>query len=590
MKPGAAPTSAPSTGATTAPLAAMLLQHLPPLATGGDAAALALALTALGQALERGDVCVPLANATTDVPALRRELLASALVGTDADGDTELPLVLDDQHRLYLRRDFRAERTVAAFVGERLQQPPRHPAAAVAAALLACGQRAAAARPDWQLAAIAAAARSSFAVLCGGPGTGKTTTVVRLLQVLLQLEPGLTIAIAAPTGKATARLGEALRQRAAEVPALAAALPTLRLGTLHRLLGYLPLDDRFRAGPEAPLPFDCVVVDEVSMVDPALLAALLQALRPTARLLLVGDQDQLAAIAAGQVLGDLCRAARPERGVGAALATFVAEATGMQLPVQAPASPLADVTITLRDNHRFGQDSGIGAFAAALMRRDAAAAAAALAAGRTDLVAVPDADAAMSQIGPALAAMLATAGSGDAAATLAATGAARVLTASRHGPHGATAWNARIEAWLAAAGHRLDDPWYVGRPLLVTSNDYQNRVWNGDLGVVGRDAAGNPVAWFAAADGGVRVLSPRRLPPHETAWAMTVHKAQGSEFDDVLLVMPDGPSPLWQASLVYTGITRARRRASLLADPALLLPCLAHWPQRGSGLVDRFGA
>lgn len=569
-----------------APFLLLLRQHLAPLAAGGLSAALDLALTALCQALERGDVCVPLRAGADELPVHRRDLLASGLVGTGADGEAELPLVLDAKDRLYLRRDFRAERAVASFVAARLQQPPRHQPAALAAALQACGEAARPGPPDWQLAAIAAAARSSFAVLCGGPGTGKTTTVVRLLQVLLQLEPGLTIAIAAPTGKATARLGEALRQRAPAMPALAAALPSLRLGTLHRLLGYLPLDDRFRAGPEQPLPFDCVVVDEVSMVDPTLLAALLQALRPEARLLLVGDQDQLAAIAAGQVLGDLCRAARPERGVGAELATFVAAATGMALPVQTAASPLADVTITLRDNHRFGGDSGIGAFAAALMRRDAPAAAAALAQGREDLVVLPDADAAMQHIGPALAAMRTAADRGDAAAALAAIGRARVLTASRHGAAGAAAWNARIEAWLAAAGHRLDDPWYTGRPLLVTSNDYQNRVWNGDLGVVGRDAAGNPVVWFAAADGSVRTLSPRRLPPHETAWAMTVHKAQGSEFDEVLLVMPEGPSPLWQATLVYTGITRARRRAALLADRALLLPCLSHWPQRGSGLVD----
>ena len=187
---------------------------------------------------------------------------------------------------------------------------------------------------DWQLAAVVAGATRPLTVLCGGPGTGKTTTVAKLLSVLLHDDPTLRIAITAPTGKAAARLGEALQERAAALPELAEPLADLEPSTLHRLLGYLPLDDSFRRGRDKQLALDLVVIDEVSMVDPAIFAVLCDALPEHARLVLVGDKDQLAAVASGQVLGDLCQAARPELGLGAGLAESVREATGMTVKSQ----------------------------------------------------------------------------------------------------------------------------------------------------------------------------------------------------------------------------------------------------------------
>ena len=492
--------------------------------------------------------------------------------------------MLDGKHRLYLLRHWRTEQRLLACLRARLLSPPtispeRLRQTFTALRLLPAASTA---EPDWQLAAIALSVHRSFAVLCGGPGTGKTTTVVRLLTVLLHQEPALRIVLCAPTGKAAARLGEALRQHAASEPGLAAATASIQTRTLHRLLGYLPLDDAFRAGRERPLPYDVVIVDEASMVDPAMLAQLFDAMRPEARLLLVGDQDQLAAVAAGQVLGDLCRAANPTLGVGAELAAFVAKATGMQLPAQNAAAPIADATIALRHNHRFGQQPGIGAFALALGRRDPAQALQVLGAGHSDLVHTTDAAAALAAIGPTL---VFAASAEDPAAALLRLGRGRILTATRHGPNGANDWNERVEALLRQHGLGLDGPWYVGRPILVTTNDPHEKIWNGDLGVVGRGPDGTLAVWFAGADGPRRV-PPSRLPPHETAWAMTVHKAQGSEFDEVLLVMPDRAGPLWQASLVYTGVTRARQRAIVLADPTLLGACLLHWPSRSSGLAD----
>jgi exodeoxyribonuclease V alpha subunit len=303
---------------------------------------------------------------------------------------------------------------------------------------------------------------------------------------------------------------------------------------------------------------------------------------PTATLLLVGDRDQLAAVAAGQVLGDLCRASAPERGVGPALAAFVQQTTGMALPVASAAPRLADHVIALRHSHRFGQRPGLGSFAQALAARQPAAAQAALFAGHPDLQHSGSPEAALAELADLL---LTAARATTPAAALAALGSLRILTAVRHGPHGAEAWNHRVEALLRSRGCRIDGPWYAGRPVLVTANDHQSRLWNGDLGVTWRGDDGRYVVLFATTAGGHRAVPPLRLPAHTTAWAMTVHKAQGSEFDHVLLAMPDADGPWWQASLLYTAVTRARQRAIVVADPARLPAALAHWPTRLSGLA-----
>lgn len=588
-------------------LAAALCQR----AAGGDKLVLARVVRRLCLDRAQGHVCLSLderrergggddVDALPPASSVRSALLASGLCRSDAEVAAGIvaPMVLDAAGRLYLHRDFAAERTIRSWLERRLAEPERLPAAALQRTLTERDAASAApttGEPDWQLAAVAAAARAPFLLLTGGPGTGKTTTVARLLGVLLHHEPALRIAVTAPTGKAAARLGEALQQRAAEHPELTATVARLQPTTLHRLLGYLPLEDTFRAGPNRLLPFDLVVVDEASMVDPAVLAVLCQALPDAARLVLVGDRDQLAAVAAGQVLGDLCRAAAPERGCGPRLAQYVQAATGMQLPVQADAPPIADHVVALRKNHRFGSQPGIAGIAQALAMRRPDEALAVLRHGHGDLVRARDVDHALSLLAPELLAAVHAATSerstaGDraersqhapAVATLL---RARVLCAVRSGPSGTDAWNRRVETMLAGHGVRTDDPWYLGRPILVTANDHQNRIWNGDLGVVVRDGDRRAVA-FPLGGGDVRLVPPLRLPAHETAWALTVHKAQGSEFAHVLLAMPDKPGPLWQASLLYTGLTRARERAVLLADDVLLADGVRHWPSRASGLA-----
>lgn len=598
----------PATTITLASLQADLLCRLASRSATADPdsvsqrnAVLRELVTVLGSARELGHVCVDLASwvdepvqpeepRRPELAELRDLLFATGVVCTGTPGEPACPLVLDDQHRLYTLRHYQAEQQIAKFVQQRLSHQPLTTPAKLRQTLQELDLLPAATdqsdEPDWQLAAVVAGASQSITVICGGPGTGKTTTVAKLMSVLLHDNAKLRVAVAAPTGKAAARLGEALQERAAMQPSMATSLANLEPRTLHRLLGYLPLDDAFRIGRDKPLPYDLVVVDEVSMVDPAIFAKLCEALLPTTRLILVGDKDQLAAVAAGQVLGDLCHAAKPEQGMGEQLAAFVHEATGMQGTVQCNSAPIANATVALWQNHRFGSQPGIGAFAQALMQRQPERALTALRHGHDDLRLQATAERALVEVLPVLLEQLLAAEQNDSAAALASIGQARILTAQRHGPTGAAAWNARVEAELLERGHRTDEPYYPGCPILITSNDQNNRIWNGDLGVCGRNAQGAPVVWIRDQNGNTRELSPRRLPSHETAWAMTVHKAQGSEFQTVLLALPDRPGPLVHASLIYTGITRAQRRAIVCADEDLLAAGLSLWPQRRSGLAD----
>ena len=583
------------------PLAELQADLLVRLSNGGDPQLLRRLCQALSDARSVGDVCVDLVRwcatkSSGDEPprptpeAARTALLATGVVMTDDEAAPSKPLVIDSCHRLYTLRHFRAEQRIADFIQERLDRPPLRTNAQLRATLDELGLMPdpAVTEPDMQLAAVITGASRALTVLCGGPGTGKTTTVAKLMSVLLHDEPDLRVAVAAPTGKAAARLGETLSVAAAARPELAGKLNDLEPQTLHRLLGYRPLDDTFRRGRDHPLDYNLVVVDEVSMTDPALFATLCDALPKEARLVLVGDKDQLAAVAAGRVLGDLTHAARPHLGIGPALAATIREASGMVVPTQPDAAPIADATVTLTKNHRFTQRPGIGAFALALVERDHERAAATLRQDHDDLQLTDDTDSALNSILPHCERLLAAAADGDAERALAQIQRARVLTAQRFGPTGLTQWNRRIEDALAARGHRVEDSYYVGRPVLISVNDQDNQIWNGDLGVCGRRGE-DTVVWIRDQQGATREINPRRLPAHETAWAMTVHKAQGSEFDHVLLALPERDGPLNDASLIYTGVTRARQHATVCAAQSVLEVGLRSWPERRSGLADRLG-
>ena len=591
-------------------------------ANAATVAAVGRASAALSLAVSEGHVCLLLASLAAgardddapirlDVAGWRAALLASGIVGTpEAPG--ALPLILDADDRLYLHRYFDYERRLA----RRLVQA-RH-AGAEAARALGAGSADLRARlaelfaanaarldgaADWQQLAAALALRGRLTVISGGPGTGKTTTVVNLLACLVALAPDCRIALAAPTGKAAARMTDAIRQRAEHLPpALRDRMPATS-STVHRLLGVTPAGFTHDAGN--PLAIDALVVDEASMLDLALATHLLEAVPPTARIILLGDKDQLAAVESGAVFAELSvdptLTADCVRDLAALTGT---PASAIVPPAAATPSALQDCAVWFTRTYRFAADSGIGKLAGYVNTGQARAAADWLRAGTdadvtwlSDAVqASPEAALLAMEAGYAAYRQAVAADAMQVASITEAFGAFRVLCALRDGPRGVKALNAamarRFRGALQLPG--LDDgtgasPWFTGRPVLVLNNDYVLRLFNGDVGIALPGADGELLVHFpdAAAPGGFRAIAPVRLPRHETAFAMTVHKSQGSEFDGVLVMLPEQRSRVLTRELLYTAITRARRRVTLVADGPVLEQAIAAATLRHSGLLSR---
>ncbi|HLK12801.1 MAG TPA: exodeoxyribonuclease V subunit alpha [Candidatus Binatia bacterium] len=583
---------------------------------GSDAPELALAACLASRATASGHVCVDLAalaggvvmpeegvDAPADVTpvvapgldAWTAALRASPVVGAPGE---HRPLVLDGRGRLYLHRYWAYERRLADDLLARAAVVEEVDERRLRADLVRLFGPAQEGEVDWQRIAAATAALRRLCVISGGPGTGKTSIVVRILALLAAQAHGrLRAGLVAPTGKAAARLAEAVRaakRREPLDPAARDAIPEDAC-TIHRLLGPRSGSVAFRHDRANPLPLDVLVVDEASMVDLALMAKLVAALPPAARLVVLGDRDQLASVEAGAVLGDVCG---PAPGLSEACAARLAAVTGAPVPAAAGGtSALGDSVVLLRRSWRFGAESGIGRLAAAVNRGDGAGALALLEEGGfSDVVWRPMTVAtdvrpqlderALEGFRPYLDRVVAGADVGEAFAAFA---AFRVLCAHRVGPAGAETVNHRLEARLRASvlgGGR--GPWYAGRPVLVTQNDYELRLFNGDVGIVLPDPAARGAlrVHFEAADGAVRRVPPARLPAHETAWAMTVHKSQGSEFDAVLLVLPTEPSRVLTRELIYTAVTRARRRVEVWGEAQTLRAAVERPLVRSSGLRD----
>jgi len=557
-----------------------------------------LAAALVSRQVDRGHVCADLAELAGRVvlpaddddpesglpviaPSLakwRMTLEASSVVGENR------PLVVDGAGRLYLERYWRHERSLAKALVERAAVEPPVDEARLRADLarLFADDRE---RPSWQQVAAATAVLRGLCVVSGGPGTGKTSTVVRVLALLAgQSERVLRIGLVAPTGKAAARLQESIRAARASLPvddAIRARIPDAT-STIHRLLGARRDSTALRYGPERPLALDVLVVDEASMIDLALMARLVAALPADARLLLLGDRDQLASVEAGAVLGDVCGSAP---GFSPAFRARVENIVGTPLPAGAGvASPLADSVVLLTKSHRFGRDSGIGRLAAAVNRGEANDATALLADA-----ALPDVERAEGDETTLVQAALAGYGAHHDRVRSGATAAEifegfrafRVLCAHRHGPRGAEGVNKRLAATFGEG-----EDWYAGRPVLITQNDYALRLFNGDVGIALPDAQGRLAVCFEGDEGRVRRIPPIRLPPHETTYATTIHKSQGSEFGRVLIVLPPDDSRLLTRELLYTAITRAREAVTVWGDELVFGAAVERRLVRSSGLRD----
>ncbi len=690
---------------------------------------------AASRATSAGHVCVSLARLAQrygeTLDSAAAALWASGIASNGSHDAAALkPLVVDDDGRLYLARYYDDERRLAnAVVAHAKERGAAGPFDADAdAAVLAArlerffgppGQS----EVDWQRAAAALSLSSRLTVVSGGPGTGKTTTVVGMLACLLDADPALTIALAAPTGKAAQRMQEALLARAASLPdEIAARLPRTSQ-TLHRLLG-VGQGLRARHGPDNPLPYDVLVVDEASMIDVALAAQLFDALAPDTRLVLLGDKDQLAAVEAGAVFAELsARPAFSEAGIARIARSTGVDAARVQAalpcpehdvetsphplalepqaagddvfplfdelePLESTASiddgwawtglhepdvpyagegmpaqqdeahrsappalpavgsepddgthphasairhthapddrspehaPLVDCVIWLERNYRFGLDSAIGRLSLAIRRGDVTAALDALgvhAPAEPDLFGAHDAELPGHEV-PAV--LDEDAGTSLAPRTLErlaqgftpyvealttalaqpqpdcvplfdALNAFRILCATRLGARGVQALNAQMAEHVRRAARVpivVGTNWFSGRAVMVARNDYALGLFNGDIGIALPTQEGRMRVYFRTADGGVRSVSPAALPPHDTAFALTVHKSQGSEFDHAALVLPAARSRVLARELVYTAITRARKTVRIVGTREVLAQAIATPTRRDSGLFAR---
>lgn len=600
------------------------------------------ACVALSASLAKGQVCLPLDRCfIRDLSAwwLNTPQLVELLSGCDnvfvVSDDSEQnwknqPLVLDPGNgittpRLYLARYYFYELGVYQHIRQRLtpamsqeeliaslQQPLQQlfPGAAAGDVI------------DWQNIAAASACSMPFAVITGGPGTGKTTTVTKLLSALLSLNPSMHIALAAPTGKAAARMTESIRgakiresqnsENGESGLAHADLIPDDSF-TLHRLLGWTPRGYRYNR--DHPLPYDCVVVDEASMIDLPMMHHLMSALSADTRLILLGDRDQLASVEAGSVLADLCDSGN-EHGPSQEFAQLMQQLTGQDISGYVEhidgGQGIQNAVAQLRVSHRFHANSGIGRLAAAVNQGNYHDALAAFEKFEDiDLhwhdASVDNKTSKTQKSKPTDFWKIATAkgyqnycktvAKGDPKQIIQAFSEFQVLVATRQGPFGIEEVNRQIELLLRPQldkKHQYSGAMYPGRAVMISRNDYDLGLFNGDIGILvevpkedGGYSERELKAAFMDSDGEVRLLLPSRLPEHETAFAMTVHKSQGSEFDQVFMILPTTWQSVITRELIYTGITRAKSHFRLLTSMHSWQAGLSARVERASGLRDK---
>ncbi|WP_410498436.1 exodeoxyribonuclease V subunit alpha [Chitinibacter sp. S2-10] len=583
---------------STSPFAQAFVDLLRRKAPDAPPDLLGLALQA-ASATERGDVCVAMPSG---VNLLQWQV--SGLVG--APGDFA-PLIAE-HGRLYLARyhayEARLAQQIRALAAQTIVPDPDLPQQ--------LNQLFGEAKPDeidWQRIAVAAALQKKLLVISGGPGTGKTTTVVKLLALLQSGENPLHIMLAAPTGKAAMRMQEAIRKAKMDpkinISALVAQSIPDTASTLHRLLGYRPNSVQFRHHAGNPLVLDVLVVDEASMIDLALMSKLLDALPSHARLILLGDKDQLASVEAGAVMGDLCDGV----GLSASFAAQLSATSGQTVQPEFSPSIMGDQVITLQKSYRF---SGvIGQLAKAINTEQSRKVAEILQAHRLESLAAQNEQTPLrwyehnpAQAGAALLtpvwqgyepyfAAVAEYQSQISSAELVFRifDQFRVLSPLKHGLASVEQINVLLEQALVKRGLRQpDQSWYAGRAVLVPQNLYELDLYNGDIGLTLPDQDGKLWVHFLQADGSTRKVASSRLAGVESAFAMTVHKSQGSEFAHVLLLLPgneSGANRLLSRELVYTAITRAKEQVTLWGEAATIRQAVAKKVERQSGLAER---
>ncbi len=556
-----------------------------------------LACALVSHRTEQGDVCLSLSDysekpnlksvenqsvsiAGPPLPKWIESLQKSPVVGSP--GEIK-PLILDNETstpRLYMLRYWQYENRLAEYIRQCCDQQPSN----IDNELLESGLMrlfpSTGSEPDDQALAARTALENRFCVITGGPGTGKTTTVLKIIILLLEQagDTSLELALAAPTGKAANRLRESIQSSLAQAgregiatEKVLAKIPA-ETATIHRLLGSIKNSPRFRHDCHNPLPHDCVIVDEVSMVDLALMSKLVEALKPGCRLILLGDKNQLSSVESGSVLGDIC--AVPD-------------------PVTKKALKIAGSIVNLKKSYRFDEQSSIGRLASLINGGQA----------KEALEIMQDPSSANiswqqtpqpGEIRDALKSKLLTTyrsyfGNRTVGNAFRMLSQFSVICALRNGPYGAVALNRQIQQILVEEKFFPGDiEWYAGRPIMITRNDYHLELYNGDIGIALPDEEndGGLKIYFERGNQQFRKISPARLPEHETAFAMTIHKSQGSEFDRALIFLPNQDAPVLSRELIYTGITRARAAIDIWGDAGVLTKAVNRMTERSSGLQE----
>lgn len=449
---------------------------------------------------------------------------------------------------------------------------------------------------DWQLVAAINAVINNFTIITGGPGTGKTTTVAKILALLFQANPGLKVALAAPTGKAAARMADSLKNAKLNVPeAISRQFAQLEPSTIHRLLKTTFGALHFKHNSTNPIDADVVIVDESSMIDVALFAKLLDAIGDNTRLILLGDKDQLASVEAGSLFGDLCQALPNLNMFSQQRASLINQLTSQSATLSSTHilkeihHPLFEHIVELRHSHRFSDEKGIGKFSKAIIQNDSAALETFFVLNNDEQVKLDErySEEVFNDFVDQYAAYIKEK---DLSAAFTKLNSLRVLCAIREGAQGLYAINKKIEDRLLHLKLlRRTGEFYEHRPIIVNSNNYELGLFNGDTGIIRTNEKGVAMAWFQDGDGQLKSVLPGYIAQADTVFAMTIHKSQGSEFKQVLLVLPDREeNELFTRELLYTAVTRARETAIIQARKSLFLSATAARVKRASGIAERF--
>ena len=556
-----------------------------------------LAAALVSRATAEGHICLDLSSEWGDDSAWHKSLYSTKVVGRPGDYK---PLILDDQSRFYLYRYWQYEKVFADDINSRAAtQIEEIDIPLFKNGLSRFFPQSQDEETDWQKLAAFVSVMKRFCVISGGPGTGKSTVIAKILALLLEQDKvnKTRVALAAPTGKAAARLQEAIKDGKEMLPIEDHIKEAIiaEASTIHRLLGTIPGSPYFRHNAKNPLPVHTVIIDEASMVDLALMSKLVQATPSNARLILLGDKDQLASVEAGSVLGDICDTGHIH-GFSQKFSERFKQITGDRIEINSNSSngpEIQDCVVQLNRSYRFGIDSGIGTVSQAINKGDGSLALSLLMSNNYDDIrwkTLPRPSTLYKSLkDTVIHGYRSYLEVSDPMEIFRLFERFRLVCVLREGPYGVSALNLLVEQILREENLiTIDKRWYRGRPVLITRNDYSLGLYNGDIGIILPDPASNNDlrAFFLSPDGALRRFLPIRLPVHETAYAMTVHKSQGSEFDETLLLLPDRHTPILTRELIYTGITRARKMIEVWGIESIFLEAINQRIERASGLHD----